>query len=371
MKKLCTELLHQNIERRVNRDIENGIIGGVAVAVLQKGEVLLQEYFSSEKLGISVNQDTLFRLASMTKPITSVAILILVDQGLIKLDDKVSKCIPQYKSLNIGSVDDQGEIKVLRTARKEITIRQLLTHTSGLGSGDVGMIEERNMSQAQKKYLSTSVEYYANTALAFEPGETIMYSGVFAFDVLARIVEIVSGLSYDKFLENELFIPLGMGNTTFNPTPQQWDRLIPMHNYVQGKGIVVSMPNNCIFEDYPVTHFCGGAGLVSDLEDYLKFTKMLLQRGTFEGKRIVSEKVLNEMHKTSENIPCGFGVRVIGEGCDANLPAGVYGWSGAYGTHFWVDPQNEIIAIYLKNSLYDGGADALTSKKFEYDVYHS
>ena len=373
MKLLYAEHLKDSIEKRINSDIENETIGGAAVVVAQKNEIVFQGYFSSEKLGITVNQNTLFRLASMTKPITTIAVLILVDRGFIRLDDKVSKYIHAYKDMNVGCVEKNNKIKVLKQAQQEITIRHLLTHTSGLGSDEVGMIERQNMSSEQKKYLKTSVEHYAQTALAFEPGEKAMYSGVFAFDVLARIVEIVSGVSYDEFLEKEIFSPLGMKNTTFTPTRLQWNQLIPMHSCEQGKGVIVTMPSECIFGDFPVTHFCGGAGLISNLEDYLKFAQMLVQRGTFEGKQIISEKMITEMCKPymSDDIRYwGLGVRVIREGDDENLPAGAYGWSGAYGTHFWIDPENEIVAMYFKNSLYDGGSEALTSKNFEYDVYH-
>ena len=372
MKLLDEEHLKRVIEERIHNDIKNERIGGVAVAVMQKKEVLFQKYFGSNRLGITVDKGTLFRLASMTKPITAIAVLILVDRKLIKLEDNVSKYIPEYKEMNVGYVDENKNIKILRPAQREITIRHLLTHSSGLGSDEVGGIEREKMSPEVKKNLKTSVEYYSNTALAFEPGDKAMYSGVFAFDVLARIVELVSGVPYDEFLEKEIFIPLGMTNTTFSPTVQQWDKLIPMHDVKNEKGITISMPSGCIFADFPVTHFCGGAGLVSNLEDYLKFARMLLQGGIFEGRQVVSKEMLAAMCTPyiSDDIRYwGLGVRVIREGDDANLPAGTYGWSGAYGTHFWIDPQNEIIAIYLKNSLYDGGSEALTSKNFEYDVY--
>lgn len=366
--------LKQNIEARIYDDMRCGKVGGAAIIVMQHGKELFRGYYSTEELGIKIDENTIFRLASMTKPITTAAVMILVDRGLLDVNDAVSKYLPEYAVMNVGGLDENKNIKILRQAKQEITIRHLLTHTSGLGCEEVGMVERNNMTADQRKNLKNAVEYYSNMALAFEPGEREAYSGVFAFDVLARIVELISGMPYDQFLQKEIFGPLGMTDTTFTPSQEQWARMIPMHSRMAEENVIVDMPQGCIFGNFPVTHFGGGAGLVSTPRDYLKFAQMLQQKGKFEEHQIISEKMIDEMSKRQlpDNVgKWGFGVRVVKEGMDANLPGGAYGWSGAYGTHFWVDPTNGIVGLYFKNSLYDGGGEAVTSQNFEQDVYQS
>ena len=169
-----------------------------------------------------------------------------------------------------------------------------------------------------------------------------------------------------------------MVDTTFAPSEEQWQRVVGMHNYVDGKGVTAPTVPGCVLDNCPVTHPLGGSGLISTLDDYIKFAQMLLCKGMAPGGRVLDEKWIDEMRKPqlpkemmSENVNQGLGVRVItGDGYPW-LPDGTYGWSGAYGTHYWVDPVNEITAIYLKNSHYDGGSGALTGKHFEEDVFLS
>jgi CubicO group peptidase (beta-lactamase class C family) len=163
-----------------------------------------------------------------------------------------------------------------------------------------------------------------------------------------------------------------MTNTTFVPSEEQWKNLIQMHDRVDGKSVVAPWKENCIFEDFPCTHFLGGAGLVSTLEDYLKFATMLLNRGMTSEKRLISEKTFSLMeipHVSEKIMPgnerWGLGVRVIVSEEYHDLPVGAFGWSGAYGTHFWIDPENRIAAVYMKNSEIDSGAANESARKFE------
>lgn len=374
MRLLNEKRLKEQVETTVLSDIENGKVGGVAVAVMQDGQTLYQDCFGDERIGIRVSEHTLFRMASMTKPITAAAILLLIDRGAFELDTPISQLIPEFEQMNVGRICE-NRIEITSPAKMPITIRHLLSHTSGLGSGPLGDYLWANLPSAERKNLAQVVEYYAKNPLDFEPFTSQAYSGVHAFDVLARIVELVSGISYDKFLEREIFLPLGMVDTTFAPTMEQWERMIPMHSYENGAGIVVDFPPNSIFEGIPTTCFCGGAGLASTLQDYKKFAAMLLNYGSIEGRQLISEKMIREM-ATPQLPPAimsgqevwGLGVRVITEESYADLPCGAFGWSGAYGTHFWVDPINRITAIYLKNSRYDGGSGAMTGRRFEQDV---
>ena len=372
MKKLNKELLRQKIEAHMADDIADARIGGATLIVNQDGERVYKGIFYDEKVG-EVKEDTIYRLASMTKPVTAAAIMIARDRGLLDLDDTAAKYIPGFAEMNIGKLDENENPVFAEKAKAQITIRQLLTHSSGLGSDTVGMKEWDRRPQQTRRILEKATEFYTDTLLAFEPGTRQFYSPVMAFDTLGRIIEIVSGMSLGDFLEKEIFSPLGMNDTTFEPNAEQWTRFIPMHNRVDDKAVIADVPANEVFCGVPVTCHCGGAGLASTAEDYSKFAEMLLW-----GKGILSPETLREM--ATPQLPpevmdgdqiWGLGMRVITQDTYKNLTTGSFGWSGAFGTHFWVDPVNRITAIYMKNSFYDGGAGSKTGYIFEGDVTES
>lgn len=372
MELLNEHVLQKNIESSIRSGLKSGQLGGVAVAVRQRGELVYEGFFDAPEIGVSVSRETIFRLASMTKPITAVAVLILADRGLVGLHDPVSRYLPAFGVQDIAQVDADGNLHVLSQGKSEITIFHLLTHSSGLGSCELGEWQSAHRPRESLTYLSAAVDYYSTLPLAFAPGTATAYSPIFAFDVLARIAEVVSGMPFDRFLEEELFRPLGMKDTTFAPSPEQWQRMIPLHNYQNGKAGISAQPAGYVFGDIPVTCFAGGAGLASTLDDYCVFAEMLLNQGTYSGNRILSAGRVREM--ATRQVPelgdiWGLGVRVAGtDAACAPLRPGSFGWSGAYGTHFWVDPANAITAVYMKNSLYDGGAGAATAHQFEQDV---
>ena len=362
--------LKEYIEKIATYDLTSNKIGGSGYLVMQRGEVVYKNYFGYEADNKKpLDDNTMFRLASMTKPITAIATLILVERGMLSLDDEISKFIPEYKSVKItkaenGKLVDFGEVKT------PITIRHLLTHTSGIGSSDV----EKNefLSVEDKKSALNLSKRYAQLGVDFEPGSTEHYSGVAAFSVLGYIIEQVSGQSLQDFYTKEIFEPCGMKNTTFIPTKEQWSKIIDMHGRDEaGNNITVPMKDGCIFEDYPCEHCVAGAGLVSTLADYTKFATMLLNKGKTLTGRIVREDIFDEMSKPQAKIDpttyWGFGVRVLEDG-HPYLPKGSFGWSGAYGSHFWVDTVNEIVAVFMKNSKVDGGAGNESSRNFEIAV---
>ena len=371
---LEVERLKRQIEATSLTDIQSGRVGGIAIAVMQNGETVYQNYFVDEKLGINVTENTLFRLASMTKPITAVAVLKLVEQNKITLDDPIFHYIPAFEHMNVGKRDGD-EVKIVGPAKRQITVRHLLTHTSGLGSGEVGQWAAARFPYSKRKSLAQNVQYYAQIPLDFEPYTGQAYSGSFAFDVLAHIVELVAGIPFVEFLKREVLDPLGMIDTCFAPTKQQWERMIPMHDYRNGRGILAEYPANSVFMGVPTTCCSGGTALASTLSDYKRFGDMLLNYGSTGGSCIIGEEWIREMAK--EQLPIslmsgvrnwGLGVRVVTTDPRNVLPCGSFGWSGALGGHFWVDPDNRIVAIYLKNSLYDGGAGSKTGRQFERDV---
>ena len=210
------------------------------------------------------------------------------------------------------------------------------------------------------------------------PGTKQQYSGYGAFDVLTKIIEIASGTNYLRFLQDYVFGPCDMVDTTFTPNAEQKERMVAMHNRNSGENTVSNMPEDCVFEDFPSTHYLGGAGLVSTLSDYSKFAKMLLNKGKTEKGRILKEETFNQLCTPQvdysimpDSARWGLGVRVITEDTYPFLPVGTFGWSGAYGSHFWIDPENKIFAVFMKNSKVDGGAANQSAMKFESAVYSS
>ena len=358
-------------------DIENalgGLISSFSHGMKQKIAIIsaLIRHPKLLILDASLNSDTpitkktVFRLASMTKPITAVAAMILVERDMLSLDDTIDMYIPAFKNVKI--VNTSGNESIPQNIP---TIRNLLNHTSGIG-GDERKLAK--MTANDKATLNASIAFYAKIGLDFEPGTRQMYSGYASFDVLTRIIEIASGTDYLKFLTTEIFEPCGMVDTTFLPNEDQQERMSDMHRQLNGENAVAEMYPNCIFEDFPSAHYLGGAGLVSTLQDYSNFAKMLLNKGKVGKKRILKEETFNQLCTPQvspeimpNNYRWGFGMRVIME--DAYLPTSSFGWSGAYGTHFWIDPINKIFAVFMKNSRIDGGAGNESAVKLEQAVY--
>lgn len=367
--------LHRRLDETLDQDLARGKVGAAAVLVAQHGSTVYERYAGNDGLKMMVTADTQFRMASMTKPVTAVAVLRLVEQGRLALTDPVSRYLSDFQQPMLGAVRENG-VECIGPSATEITIFHLLTHTSGLGSGPVGNYYASERPQKSVESLEAAVQWYASLALDFEPGTANAYSGVFGFDVLARIVELVSGMDYEHYLQQEILEPLKMYHTTFRPDFAQWQNMIPMHGYEHGRGIQADFPENCLFEYFPVTYTAGGAGLTSTLGDYARFAQMLLNQGILDGERILKAETVAQMAtpQLSEavmpgNQIWGLGVRVITKPEYQWLPVGTFGWSGAYGTHFWVDPENDILAVYLKNSRYDGGSGAHTALVFEQDVH--
>ena len=359
--------LSENIDAVASYDFENKKVFGSAYLVYRDGNTL-EKYFGYRSLGedAPVDGSTLFRLASMTKPITAVATMILVERGMISLDDTVDKFLPEFANIKLKPFGGEESVP-----EKLPTVKTILTHTSGLGSVQEKM---RDAGVDDKKDIDSLVNFCLKIGLDFEPDSMQKYSGVGAFDVLTKIIETVSGEDFFEFLKKEILEPCGMKDTTFVPTDEQMARLIEMHDRRDCENVAHKMPDGCIFADIPCTHYLGGAGLVSTMDDYARFAKMLLNNGKAENGRILSEETVSLMrtphffkHKGES---WGLGMRVIIDG-HSSMPTGCFGWSGAYGSHFWIDPSNGLFAVFMKNSLVDGGAGNESSRNFEKAVYSS
>jgi len=371
MKKLNLQKLRSGIDSIAKIDLDEGNVFGSSYLVSQCGEIVYRKNFgyTDAESTKDVTDKTIYRLASMTKPITAIAILILCDRGIINLTDLVSEYIPEIKDIHI--IDENG--KDLGKPENEMIIHHLLSHTSGFGG-----VFPLKQSKEDKETVDSWVKYFIRKGLAYDPSTKQAYSATAAFDLLVKIAMKVTGEDFEAFLKREVFAPCGMKDTTFMPSKEQWSRIISMHDNKDGKNINADMIQGCVFGDFPATHMLGGAGLVSTIDDYYRFTLMLLNKGETPKARILSEEMLENMCKPWVNKELmgnrpdswGLGVRVVTK-CDHRLPQGSFGWSGAYGSHFWVDPENKITAIFMKNSKIDGGSGNNSANRFEQAVFES
>jgi len=299
-----------------------------------------------------MRKDTLFRIASMTKPVTAIGIMILADEGKLSLDDDVARHLPEFTGQML--VAEQGKDAVrLKMPARPVKLRDLLTHTAGLAPYPPGVsdvYDKRNRTLAETTLAA------ALRPLQFEPGTKWAYSNP-GIDTLGRAIEVVSGESYESFLQKRVFDPLGMTDTTFYPTPEQIKRLAI--TYGKNKdGQLVAGPFGLIGLPPRPKHPIPAGGLVSSGPDLARLYRMMLHKGALDGKRILSEKAVAEMTRTQtgdiktgfvDGMSFGYGWAVVKEpkGVTAMLSPGTYGHGGAFGTQAWVDPNLDLFIVLL------------------------
>jgi CubicO group peptidase (beta-lactamase class C family) len=308
-------------------------------------------------------KDAIFRIASMTKPVGGVAVLMMIEEGKIRLSDPVSRYIPEFKELKVAVTQPNTAQAGGRgaapqrfytvPAEREITIRDLLTHTSGLVSGPVSTAEAAKFQRKPGETLADYIPRLGQVPLEFQPGSRWSYSPGAGFDTLGRIVEIVSGQNLDQFLKQRIFDPLGMKDTFFNISESQRSRAATM--YTKTANGLQKSPNQ---PAPPTTYYSGAGGLSSTADDYARFAQMLVNGGQFNGKRLLSPRTVELMGSpyASDTLPgrargeaWGLSVRVIVDAVARNvsLSNGSFGWQGAFGTHFWVDPKEKLVGLLM------------------------
>jgi CubicO group peptidase (beta-lactamase class C family) len=358
---MSTERL-QRIHAMMQRHIDLGDISGGVVLVARKGQIAFVEAQGTMDIETKkpMTRDSLFRMASMTKPVIGTAVMMLLEEGKVQLGDPVSKFIPEFKNIKVAMPDDPakgpGTPPKFYTvpAAREITVKDLLTHTSGLSSGPMGQSEVAKIRRKPTETLADYIPRLATTPLEFQPGTRWMYSPSDGFDVLARIVEVASGIPLNIFLKQRIFDPCDMPETSHYPTDAQMPRLATAYQKTD-KGLVKTQ--NSLSMSSKV-YFAGGGGLISTVDDYSHFAQMLANGGEFNSKRLLSPLTVKLMD--SVHIPYtlpgrapgeGFGlsVRVIQDAVAGNIRIsdGSFGWSGAYGTHFWADPKQDIVGVMM------------------------
>ena len=298
--------------------------------------------------------DAVFRIMSMTKPVVAVSILMLMEEGRLRLSDPVSRFVPQLGDLSV-TVPGSGETPGFEPAAREVTLVDLLTHTAGLMV--TGATNSADVTIGPDDALADVIPRLEDAPLEFQPGTRWAYSGQFGFDVLAHVVELASGMSFDAFTRQRIFEPLGMMDTFFFP-PEGHPRIAALYASTDGR-----LAPQAELEFVNGGYFSGGGGLFSTAEDYFRFASMLLHDGALGGTRLVSRKTLELMRSAfiPSSLPgrtpgegYGLGVRVVTDRAARQtlLSNGSFGWSGAFNTHFFIDPDEKIVGIFMTQSAF-------------------
>ncbi|MEM1124297.1 MAG: serine hydrolase domain-containing protein [Bacteroidota bacterium] len=364
------------LDGHIQQYIGNGSLPGGVFIVARKGKVVYYKNFGYSALDKkeAYQKDDIFRLASMTKAVTSVAILQLFEQGKLGLDDPIFYYIPAFAQPQIlDTFNESDSTYTTKPAKGPITIRQLLTHTSGItyGAFNPGKIQavyvknKANGFGLSHPIVSTEemVNTLAKVPLIFEPGTKYMYGH--NMEVLGRIVEVVSGMPLNQYFQKNIFQPLGMNDTRFHLPKEKHDRLVPIYTYGEDKKMKMADTSTGLDPDYPKwpdnNHYAGGGGLSGTAMDYAIFVQTLCNGGTYNGQRILGRRTV-EMIATDQipmanalgtgysklpGITYGLGFSTKTAAGDGVNPksVGTYEWGGMFNTKFFIDPKEELIFV--------------------------
>jgi CubicO group peptidase (beta-lactamase class C family) len=356
------------IAETLKADVERGRIPGAVVIVARRGRIAYAEAvgFRDKAAGAPMTTDAIFRIASMTKPMVSVAAMMLYEEGRLFLADPVSKYVPELARMQVGveRVDPMTGKSVLALVpvERDMTVQDLLRHTSGLTYGNRGTTAIHQAYPPSSSAVSrqvTSAEFIdrlSKAPLLFQPGTRWEYS--FSSDVLGRVVEVVSGQSLGQFLGERVWGPLKMSDTGFWVPPAKQGRIAQAFATDPDTGQPVTIPDVTA----PAKFECGGGCAVATAGDYVRFAQMLLNRGSLDGARVLGRKTVDYMttdhlgpiagagdYLPGSGYGFGLGFAVRRETGLANLTgtAGDYNWGGAYGTAFWVDPKEQLVVVSM------------------------
>ena len=388
------------ITTHMNQAVENGVMVGGLAMIARNGKIVYNETYglSDREANKPMTEDTLFRIYSMSKPITSVALMMLYEEGRLFLNDPVAKYIPELSNLLVAKSTADGQTKAesdgttsrttgtgdtsmagqTREPKRQPTVRDLMRHTAGFTYGYFGNTkvdkQYREAGILANKDLKEFVTELGQIPLQYEPGSRWHYS--VSVDVQGRLVEVLSGMRFGEFLNSRLFQPLGMKDTSFVVPKEKLNRFAQLYSPEEtGKGNQLFLRRSSSTKLVPAddeansgymegaTFEGGGGGLVSSAADYMRFSQMLLNGGDLDGVRILSPKSI-ELMTTNHlgELPMGFGRRGVGFGLGFAVAldqgdvgelgsAGEYNWGGAAGTRFWVDPKEQLIGLFMVQSI--------------------
>ncbi|MDP3736692.1 MAG: serine hydrolase domain-containing protein [Hyphomonadaceae bacterium] len=361
--------------------VDDGKLAGAVLVIHQDGKEVFSEAYGwrDKEASDAMKEDTIFRIASQTKALTSTAVMMLMEEGRLVLDDPLSKFLPEWKDTKVAVAKDKGGYDVV-AAKRAITIRDLLTHTAGISYGtgpgekawkDAGVYGWYFADKREP--VSAVVSKMAKLPMAAQPGEQWVYG--YNTDILGVVVERLSGQTLDQFLRARLIEPMGLKDTAFCLPPEKASRLAVVYSAKEGKTERAASPGGMQgtghigqghYLNGPCMAFAGGAGLTSTAGDYSRFLQMLLDEGELEGKRYLSRKSVELM--TSDNLVTaayqpgqgfGLGFRITKDVGKFGQPGSVgdYGWGGAYHSTYWVDPSEGLVVSYMTQLIPAGGLE--------------
>ena len=381
------------IDNAINVEIASGKIPGAVALVIRNGSVAYFKSFGFSDIDsqATMQNDAIFRMASMTKAITTTAAMILYEQGHFRLSDPVAKYIPEFSDVSVVSaVDSEGNVSTTHAATTPIKIIDLMTHTSGIGYPfitssvqksylDAGIIDGLTI---QDTTLASQMALLAEQPLMFEPGSKFAYG--LSTDLLGYLVEVISGQSLAQFFAQEIFVPLDMHDSYFYLPDDKAERLVTLYAHIEDDGLVVSQGDESTIllydPQYPIagaqTYFSGGAGLSSTARDYGRFLQMLLNDGELDGARILGRKSVELMRAPRVDLDndgapdFGLGFTVVGDlGKTGELGSvGSYSWGGAFNTSYWIDPSENLIGVFMSQVR---PVDSDITKRFRTLVYQA
>ena len=387
--KMSSERL-QRIGRVVQEYVDSSYIPGAVALVARHGKIVYHQAFGYADLESRqpLQPDAIFRIASQTKAITSVAVMMLYEEGRFLLDDPLSKYIPAFGKPQVLDQFNAADTSYTTVpAKREVTIRDLLAHTSGIGYAGIGS-PQANAIYAKHGIpsglgtpngkLGEAIERLGPLPLMHQPGERWTYG--LNTDVLGYLVEVVSGMTLDAFFQQRIFQPLGMADTWFYLPADKHGRLVRLHTENQGKKAIVYPEGGNPDPDFPKfngSFYSGGAGLSSTAYDYAIFLQMLLNGGEYQGVRLLSPAIvrmmtsnqIGELNLGIRKFGLGFGLATPAEAARLPLSEGTFEWDGAFATSYWVDPQEGIIGLLYTQKYPNSYGDL--AAKFRVLVYQA
>jgi CubicO group peptidase (beta-lactamase class C family) len=367
------------IDRVMQEFVDSGRVAGVVTLVLRRGKVAQFGAYgwADREAGRRMTKESLFRIASQTKAITSVAVLTLVEEGRLRLGDPVSRFVPGFAEAEVATASDSG--LMLTPVRRAITIRDLLSQTAGISYGTDSLVRERYAAEGlgpragwgwyfadKTEPVCRSIDQLSHLPIVAQPGERWVYG--YATDILGCVVERVSGLSLAEYFESRIFRPLGMRSSWFFPPATARNRLTAV--YAATDSGLARAPDGPLgqgdYMDGPRLSYSGGAGLVSSAEDYARFLQMLLNGGTLGGARVLGPRTVRLMTSdyadtlySRNGLGFGLGFEILedpGRAGQFGNP-GRFGWGGAYASNYWVDPADQLVCVFMVQLLPSGGLD--------------
>ena len=373
------------IDDMLRSNVDEGNLPGIVALIARNGKIVFHKAYgmAHNTSGTTMKKDAIFRIASQTKAITSTAVMILWEEGKFRLDDPIKKYIPEFGEAKIlDTFNEQDSTFTTKPAKDQITIRDLITHTSGIGYGVIDGDERfkkiyskagiTDLFTTENISIAESVKKLAKLPLHHNPGEKFTYSE--GLDVLGYFIEIVSGMPFDKFLRTRIFEPLGMEDTWFYLPSSKHDRLVSVQHKVDGNW--EKYPVTFYDTDYPIRgakrFFSGGAGLSSTAKDYATFLQMYLNGGELNGKRILSRTTVRSIMGNQvgglfggDNKFYGLAFGVVtekGQDAGGEGSTGTFDWGGYFNTQYFADPKEQLIGILMKQT--QGSVDDQTGWKF-------